>query len=50
MNLSKIFKSHMVFAANKPIRIFGDGCGCVEITFNNKTLKYISDKEKWDFF
>ena len=41
MKLNKIFKAHMVFAANKPIRIFGDGCGCVEITFNNKTVKYI---------
>ena len=37
VTLNAIFNSHMVFQANKPIRIFGHGNGLVEITFLNNT-------------
>lgn len=47
MKLNKIFTSHMVFAANKPIRIFGEGRGLVTINFNGITKKYFSDNDEW---
>ena len=33
MKLNPIFRSHMVFAVGKPIRIYGEGAGKVEISF-----------------
>ena len=33
MELDKIFSSNMVFAANLPIRIYGEGPGRAEISF-----------------
>lgn len=47
MKLNKIFKSHMVFAANKPVRIFGEGCGNIKITFNGAEKVHVSENEKW---
>jgi len=47
MKLNKLFKSHMVFAANKPIRIFGEGKGSAFITFAGITKEFTSDNEKW---
>ena len=47
MRLADIFTSSMVFAANRPIRIFGYGAGTATITFAGHT-KVIESKE--DFF
>lgn len=47
MKLNKLFKSNMVFAANKPVRIFGEGKGKASITFDGITKEITSDKEKW---
>ncbi len=47
MKLNPIFRDHMVFAANLPIRIYGEGCGKAEITFAGQTKTVISDKGSW---
>ena len=47
MELDKIFTSHMVFAAKKPIRIYGTGKGSVIIRFAGCVKQYMSDSEKW---
>lgn len=47
MKLNAIFNSNMVFAANKPIRIYGDGNGLAEIEFAGITKKVYSDTDKW---
>ena len=49
MELNKIFASHMVFAANKPIRIYGTGKGSVTVSFAGYVKEFVSDKENWGF-
>jgi sialate O-acetylesterase len=45
MKLDKIFTSNMVFAAGKPIRIYGDGNGTAEVCFAgmSKTESFFGD-------
>lgn len=47
MNLNRIFTSHMVFAANKPIRIYGEGRGTVQVNFAGITKNLVSEDDKW---
>ena len=47
MNLNKIFTSHMVLAANKPIRIYGEGRGTVQVNFAGITKSLVSEDDKW---
>ena len=47
MKLKEIFRSHMVFACCKPIRIFGMGKGRAEITFANCCKTVVSEQEQW---
>ncbi len=47
MKLAKIFSDNMVLQANEPIRVFGEGQGCVEIEFLGKSYQEIVRKEKW---
>ena len=47
MKLNKIFTSHMVFARNLPIRVYGEGLGNVEIQFAGKTKTLNSKNENW---
>lgn len=47
MKLNNIFSSNMVFAHNKPIRIFGEGEGKMEITFAGQTKSVDSEGGKW---
>lgn len=47
MRLNRIFTNHMVFQANKPIRVFGEGKGTVEVEFLDvSAAKTVSDG-KW---
>lgn len=47
MKLSPVFASHMVFAAGKPVRIFGTGKGEVTVSFAGASRSLISEGEKW---
>ena len=47
MKLDKIFSSHMVFSANKPIRIYGGGKGQATVVFNGVEKNVISDSDEW---
>lgn len=47
MELNKIFSSNMVFAANLPIRIYGEGRGRVEISFVDYSETINSKSESW---
>lgn len=47
MILDKIFTSHMVFPANKPFDVYGEGKGKVTVKFNNVTKELKSNDEKW---
>ncbi len=47
MKLDPLFTSSMVFAANQPIRIYGEGCGEAVITFAGQTKNVTSDDGKW---
>jgi len=47
MKLNQIFTDHMVFQANKPIRIFGEGKGTVSIEFAEKKITKFCQEEKW---
>ena len=47
MRLNKIFRSHMVFARNNPIRVYGDGYGTVSVCFAGNTKTITADKDKW---
>lgn len=47
MNIATIFTSHMVFQANRPIKVFGEGRGNVRIEFLNEVKEYNSDSEAW---
>lgn len=47
MRLASIFSDHMVFAAGKPVRVFGTGDGVMGVTFRGKTVKGESIYGKW---
>lgn len=47
MKLGEAFSSRMVFAQNKPIRIFGVGDGEATVTFNGISKKVISKDSFW---
>ena len=47
MKLNAIFTSHMVFAANKKIRIYGEGDGVAEIFFADHYARVESNNGKW---
>ena len=47
MKLNKIFTSNMVFAANKPIRIYGYGVGEAVIRFGDTEKKVASESDEW---
>ena len=47
MKLNAIFASNMVFAANKPIRIYGNGNGRAEISFAGSVKEVVSENGSW---
>lgn len=47
MKLADVFSSDMVFAANKPIRIFGQGEGNAMVTFAGISKTVVSDTPVW---
>lgn len=47
MKLNQIFTSHMVFQANKPIRIFGEGKGRISVEFAGNIFEKTVDTDKW---
>ena len=47
MKLNPIFTSGAVFAANQPIRIYGEGCGEAIVTFANQTKNVTAVDSKW---
>lgn len=47
MNLNAIFTSHMVFAANKPIRVYGEGEGEIKLTFCGEERTVVAQMGKW---
>ncbi|MBO7217167.1 MAG: hypothetical protein J6V50_00535, partial [Clostridia bacterium] len=47
MTLNQLFTNNMVFAANKPIRVFGEGDGTAEVTFCGNTASCESKDGKW---
>ena len=47
MKLNALFCDGMVLAANKPIRVFGTGSGCVRITFLGGTVTRHFDAKEW---
>ena len=47
MRLASIFTDHMVFAADKPVRIFGTGDGSVEVSLGGNAAKVRSYGGKW---
>lgn len=49
MKLSPLFTDHMVFQANKPLRIFGTGRGDVFVEIAGNFSKFTSTSDKWCF-
>lgn len=47
MKLNRIFSSNMVFAANKPIRVYGSGKGSASISFAGATKGFTSEDNFW---
>ena len=47
MKLNPIFSDNAVFAANRPISVFGSGKGYATIKFNGATVKVNSTEEFW---
>ncbi len=45
--LASVFSSHMVFAARKPIRIYGEGQGEISITFAGRQISLSSSSDRW---
>ena len=45
--LNPIFSSHMVFQANKPIRVFGSGCGNITVSFLGCAKHLQSTGDAW---
>lgn len=48
MQLHPIFASNMVFAAGKPILIYGTGCGSCRISFAGQTKTVTSQADTWE--
>lgn len=48
MNLASIFSDNMVFAANKPVRIFGEGVGSVSVEFLGNQYSGYGHFGKWE--
>ena len=47
MKLDNIFSSHMVFAANKPIKVYGKGEGEVTVNFAGIETKATAQNGRW---
>ena len=47
MKLVQIFTSNLVFAVEKPIRVFGTGKGIAEIVFRGEKRRVESDGGNW---
>ena len=47
MKLNQLFTNNIVFAANKPIRVFGEGNGTAEVRFCENEAKSESKDGKW---
>ena len=47
MKLNPLFTNNMVLAAGKPIRVFGEGNGKVEVTFCGNTAASNAKDSKW---
>ena len=47
LKLNSIFCDNMVFAANKPIRVYGQGEGEITVAFNGKTTTVKAKSGKW---
>ncbi len=47
MKLNKIFSDHMIFQANKQIRVFGEGTGTVSLEFVGKKVTKSIATDKW---
>ncbi len=47
MKLDRLFTSHMVFARDKEIRIWGEGDGEADITFAGEKKRVTSENGKW---
>ena len=47
LQLSQIFTNGAVFAANKPIRVFGTGNGIVTIDFLGEHVEYTANADTW---
>lgn len=47
IRLHSIFRDHMVFQANKPVRIFGIGSGEVRVSFLGEEKALHADGEEW---
>ena len=50
MELNSIFRDGMVLAADKPIRVFGQGQGRVTVRFLGETVTAVSHASKWCVF
>lgn len=50
MKLDNIFSSHMVFAADKPIRVYGEGEGEIQVCFADKETKTTANDGRWFAF
>ncbi len=46
--IDPIFTSHMVFAAHKPIRIYGSGRGEIELSFSGNVCTVHSETDRWE--
>ncbi len=47
MKLHQIFSDNAVFAANQPLRIFGEGEGAVTVSFSTQTVRTEAVNGKW---
>ena len=47
MRLNPIFTSHMVFAADKPVRIYGEGEGDITVSMAGQIKKTAAQNGKW---
>ncbi len=47
MKLSFLFTHHMVLQRNKPIRIWGEGCGEITVSLNGSSVTVPSESGKW---
>ncbi len=47
MKLNQLFTNNMVFAAGKPVRVFGEGDGTVTVSFCGNTASAESKDGKW---